>query len=1173
MKNNAIIFTANTIHVAQANLLIDSLFDPNRGNFKGDLWVISTHLDKRCQRYLTSRGVKFLINPLTVWDKWAYRDEIARAQPNFRDKSVSLEEAFRIYKNKRMSKLIIIDWVQKFGQNYDKIALCDNDIYIQKDINELFDSLPSKLDQIYYWHEENFINPGSYLWEKNFHFARLHDLSAVDFGGHEINIGFIISSPDLIRDVFHRVSNLFVELKVELFSQRYWHDQDLVRVVRGQSPELFKLFSEGDVLHLCNGGEAIANEIAPTEFVHRKTGTKPFVIHFAGGAWQSYQSISSTYTVHDGKYFFMEEQSLRYDRVRQLSKCDLFDRLTPRYSQHNAESRNNSRKAWIDRRSVSEKPSILLFSWLNTGSHKPVIDELQQFLSNDIFDMAIIDGNINHIDYNDIVVEDLPDALSRVTHSIRDASFSRSFGYKRDDIPDRVLSGAIASLVKEYRCSERSARALANVAYDYLNDALRFYNPSTVVCWAAYTFTTRIIREICEERDIPFFTMEFGLLPGTLIIDSVGHMGASWVARDPEHFNALPISENEITESRAWLENSSKAVVHKGSRNRKIEVSDVDAITLKKLKRDIRKKIVIVGSNCAASGHVPYGQEAKKYHSPFFIDNNDLVSSVSKSFQKRQDKYVIIYKPHPIVRARGLDIDQFYENVFTLVDVNLDDCIEIADLIVTNVSQSAYESLLQDVPVLMVGRNQITGSSAVFELQDKNNLEFDIMDAIERGYCPSKKRAFLEHISRLKKYYLYSNGKDKIGQSQELIASRLKMALDKGVRGLGDNENRHLKASLVKKRTPRKTTGQNYLSVIMPVFNGERYLASCIGSILNQTMSDLELICINNGSNDRSGEIIRHFAAFDERVKYIEVDKADQNLARNLGLDQSSGELIHFVDCDDIVPVNAYERFSNLSKGIKFDLSYLFFAELHNDVRFGNPRYLDFLKYIPKNSFFKVERDFLGFFLQYPFTWGKIFRRKFLLEKAIRFDVSCANYEDNPQNLDSLLVATDVYAVNDELYNLRIRSDSLSQSVGERAMGMLTAVELMNEKLIEAGQYTELEKYFVPYKIHLLCFAWERVPSALKRQYWEKLPSLFLPGDDRYFDRDDVFSMFQYLTPEKVDLMNRAISGDRPPLFGHHDKVNVPFRGSRAIDFSLSNLSSAMSGVLKKVARISSVGR
>lgn len=92
------------------------------------------------------------------------------------------------------------------------------------------------------------------------------------------------------------------------------------------------------------------------------------------------------------------------------------------------------------------------------------------------------------------------------------------------------------------------------------------------------------------------------------------------------------------------------------------------------------------------------------------------------------------------------------------------------------------------------------------------------------------------------------------------------------------------------------------VSVIVPVYNTEKYLAECIESILNQTLEDLELILVNDGSTDKSGLICDTFAKEDSRIKVIHQDNGGVCAARNIGLDNSIGEFVFFVDSDDYIP-------------------------------------------------------------------------------------------------------------------------------------------------------------------------------------------------------------------------------------------------------------------------------
>lgn len=101
------------------------------------------------------------------------------------------------------------------------------------------------------------------------------------------------------------------------------------------------------------------------------------------------------------------------------------------------------------------------------------------------------------------------------------------------------------------------------------------------------------------------------------------------------------------------------------------------------------------------------------------------------------------------------------------------------------------------------------------------------------------------------------------------------------------------------------------LSVIVPVYNAEEYLRKCIDSILYQTYSDLELLLINDGSTDSSGAVCDEYARRDERVRVIHKENGGVSSTRNLGLDLAQGEWITFVDADDWIEHETYEKFSH----------------------------------------------------------------------------------------------------------------------------------------------------------------------------------------------------------------------------------------------------------------------
>ena len=103
------------------------------------------------------------------------------------------------------------------------------------------------------------------------------------------------------------------------------------------------------------------------------------------------------------------------------------------------------------------------------------------------------------------------------------------------------------------------------------------------------------------------------------------------------------------------------------------------------------------------------------------------------------------------------------------------------------------------------------------------------------------------------------------------------------------------------------------ISVIVPVYNVEQYLSQCLDSIINQTYKNLEIICVDDGSPDNSGKILDEYAEKDNRIKVIHQENQGVSVARNTGLDNATGEWVSFIDSDDYIKLDFYERMINVA--------------------------------------------------------------------------------------------------------------------------------------------------------------------------------------------------------------------------------------------------------------------
>lgn len=220
------------------------------------------------------------------------------------------------------------------------------------------------------------------------------------------------------------------------------------------------------------------------------------------------------------------------------------------------------------------------------------------------------------------------------------------------------------------------------------------------------------------------------------------------------------------------------------------------------------------------------------------------------------------------------------------------------------------------------------------------------------------------------------------------------------------------------------------VSVIIPVFNTEKYIEECLMSVLSQTLKDIEVICINDGSTDHSLEILKDFRERDDRVTVLDQLNEGQSSARNKALSLATGKYIYFMDSDDLITSQMLEELYTMSEEKNLDILYFsgtsFYetdelAKKHKGFsntyfRKGNyPNVLDGIKMFSKLS---VNKDyFVSPCLQF-------IRREFLEEKKVRFYEGII-HEDNCFTFETLLQAERVSCVNDIYFYRRVRTASV----------------------------------------------------------------------------------------------------------------------------------------------------
>jgi CDP-glycerol glycerophosphotransferase len=274
------------------------------------------------------------------------------------------------------------------------------------------------------------------------------------------------------------------------------------------------------------------------------------------------------------------------------------------------------------------------------------------------------------------------------------------------------------------------------------------------------------------------------------------------------------------------------------------------------------------------------------------------------------------------------------------------------------------------------------------------------------------------------------------------------------------------------------------LSIILPMYDVEEYLAECLDSILEQGFTDYELLVVDDGSPDGSRAIAEQYAASDERLRIITRENGGLGAARNTGIREAAGEFLTFVDSDDKLAPGALEALMTAAQD-GADIvcgSVLRFA----DARTWPPSWVEEVHAERRTGIRAL--DFLPL-LRNLYTWNKVFRRDFWDECGLWFREGVA-YEDQPIITQLFAAATSIDVLPDVVYLYRVRPDqsSISQQVGtmKDLRDRVAAWEATREVLLRDG----LREIYHGWLQTLLDahFHWYlNAPAEVGDDYWAEL--------------------------------------------------------------------------------------
>ena len=251
------------------------------------------------------------------------------------------------------------------------------------------------------------------------------------------------------------------------------------------------------------------------------------------------------------------------------------------------------------------------------------------------------------------------------------------------------------------------------------------------------------------------------------------------------------------------------------------------------------------------------------------------------------------------------------------------------------------------------------------------------------------------------------------------------------------------------------------VSVIIPVYNVEQYLKECLDSVINQSLEDVEVICVNDGSPDNSLQIIEEYARKDNRITVISKKNGGLSSARNSGIECARGEYIYFLDSDDFIKENSLEKLYNISKNENLDILYFgvenYFEneeikkhDIKEDTYYQRKQFFD--KAVSGEVLFErfLKEDM--FICCVPFQF---FRTEFLKDTGIKFKPGML-HEDELFSPRIIIEAEKAMIIEDRLYMRRIREDSImtTEYTYRNFIGYFVAYTTLLSNLIYSDEYS-----------------------------------------------------------------------------------------------------------------------
>lgn len=309
------------------------------------------------------------------------------------------------------------------------------------------------------------------------------------------------------------------------------------------------------------------------------------------------------------------------------------------------------------------------------------------------------------------------------------------------------------------------------------------------------------------------------------------------------------------------------------------------------------------------------------------------------------------------------------------------------------------------------------------------------------------------------------------------------------------------------------------VSIIIPTYNVEAYLEECMDSVVNQTLRDIEIICVNDGSTDSSAEILKRYAGKDNRIVLINKENGGYGKAMNVGLDRATGEYIGIVEPDDYVPLHMYEEL--YAKAEEHDLDFVK-ADFYRFTRSETGNMEMFYNHLSQNPADynvvfnpSMKTEAIRFIMN---TWSGIYKKSFLEEYHIRHnETPGASFQDNGFWFQTFIYAKRAMIVDKPYY--MNRRDNPNSSVHDKGKVYCINAEydFIRDILMRSPEVWERFKHMYWFKKYnnYIGTLW-RIGAEHKYEYVMRFSQEFKRGLQKNELKREVFSDMSWSNIQRI---------------------------------------------------------